>query len=99
MASSDHSRNGDKRVLVPRIDSCLDFANTLAWRGTSPTESLHSFADLFKWCGDAGWTTVPTAQKLQAWTDKHPKRAADIFTEAIILREAIYRVFHSVASG
>ncbi len=37
---------------------CLEFANTLAYRGSTPTESLHTFADLIKWCGDAGVTPL-----------------------------------------
>lgn len=78
---------------------CLDFANTLGWRGSSPTESLLTFADLLKWCGDAGVIPARLAHQLRAWPEKHPKRVADIFSEAIALREVIYRVFHCVASG
>ncbi len=99
MAASDHLKSSDDNVLKPRVEMCLDFANTLAYRGSSPAESLHSFADLLKWCGDAGVIPARQAHPLRAWSEKHPKRAADIFRETIELREMIYRVFHAVASG
>ena len=78
---------------------CLGFANTLAYRGSSPSESLHTFADLIKWCGDAGVTPSHLAQYLREWSEKHPKRVAEIFVEAIALREVVYRIFHAIASG
>jgi predicted RNA-binding Zn ribbon-like protein len=99
MASSNNSKNRGDFVLVPRAAMCLDFANTLAYRGSSPAESLHTFADLLKWCGAAGSIPPSLAHQLRGWLDKHPKRAADLFSEAIVLRELIYRVFHAIASG
>jgi predicted RNA-binding Zn ribbon-like protein len=99
MALSNHSKNRGDLVLVPRAATCLDFANTLAYRGSSPTESLDTFADLLQWCGDAGSIPPSLVHQLREWLDKHPKRAADLFSEAIVLREVIYRVFHAVASG
>ena len=78
---------------------CLDFANTLAYRGSSPIESLHTFADLLKWCGDARVIVPQIIHQLRGRSEKHPKRVADIFSEAIGLREVIYRLFHAVASG
>jgi predicted RNA-binding Zn ribbon-like protein len=99
MASSNHLKNRGGLILAPRPAMCLDFANTLAWRGSSPTESLHNFADLLQWCSDAGSIPPRLAHQIRAWPDKHPKRAADLFGEAISLREVTYRVFHAVASG
>jgi predicted RNA-binding Zn ribbon-like protein len=78
---------------------CLDFANTLAYRGSSPTESIHTFADLIRWCGDTCSIPPSIVHQFRAWTDKHPKRAADAFGEAIEIRETIYRIFHELASG
>jgi len=86
-------------VLTSRVEMCVDFANTLAYRGSSPIESLHTFADLLKWCGDADVIPPRLVYQLRGWSEKHPKRAADVFSEAIALREMIYRVFHAVASG
>jgi predicted RNA-binding Zn ribbon-like protein len=78
---------------------CLDFANTLAYRGCAPTESLHSFADLLKWCSDTGVAPDQLALLLSAWLEKHPKRATEAFNAAIAIRELIYRIFHAVALG
>jgi predicted RNA-binding Zn ribbon-like protein len=99
MAAADYSKNGGEIVLAPHAAMCLDFANTLAYRGSSPIESLHTFSDLLKWCGETAVIPRPLAHQLKAWPEKHPKRSAEVFSEAIALREAIYRVFHAVASG
>jgi predicted RNA-binding Zn ribbon-like protein len=86
-------------VVAPRNAMCLDFANTVSWRGSAPAESLHNVSDLLKWCGDAGLVSAGVAHQIRKWPDKHPKRAAEIFAEAIELREAIYRIFHCVAAN
>lgn len=91
------STKGGVFVVTPRNAMGLEFANTVAWRGSSPAESLHNFSDLVKWCAEAGSISVSVAQEIRKWPEKHPKRAAEIFAEAIALREAIYRVFHSIA--
>jgi predicted RNA-binding Zn ribbon-like protein len=99
MAAPDRSNGDEEIVLTSRIEMCLEFVNTLAYRGSAPIESLHSFEDLTKWCSDAGVTPSPLVQHLRAWAEKHPKRVAEIFTAAIVLREVVYRIFHSIASG
>jgi predicted RNA-binding Zn ribbon-like protein len=97
MASSDHSKNSVEFILATSAALCLDFANTLAYRGSTQTESLHAFAELIHWC--AGSIAPKLARQVRTWTDRHPKRAADAFGEAIALREVIYRIFHEIASG
>src|SRR5271168_275348 len=99
MAETEHTKDRAKNVLKSRSEMCLDFANTLAYRGSTPSESLHEFGDLLKWCGDA--TVIPPRliQELRGWQQRHPKRAADIFEESVSLREVIYRVFHAIASS
>ena len=86
-------------LIAPRPGLCLDFANTLAYRGSTPSESLHTFADLLKWRTEAGSLPAPLGHQLEAWQEKHPRRVAEIFNEAITIREAIYRVFHSIAGS
>jgi predicted RNA-binding Zn ribbon-like protein len=69
---------------------CLDYANTRCWRGRpNPKETLHRPADLMRWCRRAGLPTPP------AWR----AAAAGLFSEAICLREVIYRVFSALATG
>jgi predicted RNA-binding Zn ribbon-like protein len=99
MGSSNDSGITSRFVVTPRTSIGLDFANTVAWRGSTPAENLHNFADLIKWCGDAGLISPRIVYRARKWPDKHPKRSVEVFGEAIALREVIYRVFHTVASG
>ena len=89
----------DALIFTPRAEMCLDFANTLAYRGSAPLESLHNFAELAKWCTDARVIPQSLGQKLSGWSERHPKRVVEIFAEAIRLRELIYRIFHAHAAG
>jgi predicted RNA-binding Zn ribbon-like protein len=95
-------------VLAPRRDLCLDFANTLAWRGSAPSESLHGLPDIQKWCASSGSVLAGaiasdgkngTNGTHGTWSDRHPAEAAAIVRGAIAIRETIYRIFHAVASG
>jgi predicted RNA-binding Zn ribbon-like protein len=99
MTAYNQTSENNSFIVAPRSAMCIDFANTVAWRGSSPAESLRSFSDLTKWCTDTGLIPARLSHQLRKWPDKHPKRAAEIFDEAIALRETIYRVFHSVAAG
>lgn len=85
--------------MAPRRDLCLDFANTLAWRGSAPSESLHGLADLVQWCASSGGLLAGAIDGDGDWAECHPARAAAIFRGAMALREAIYRIFHAVARG
>jgi len=98
-ADWDNSGNYTELVFATRVEMCLDFANTLAYRGSTPTESLHTFGDLVKWCEDARVIPPLFAQQLRGWSEKHPRRVAESFGSAIALRELIYRIFHALASG
>ena len=97
--AADPSEHFAGILLKTRMETCLDLANTLAYRGSDPSESLHGFAELLKWGNDTGVIPANRANDLRAWSDRHPKRAVECFNEAIGLREKIYRVFHAIASG
>ncbi len=99
MVRIDHSKKPGDVIFMPRIGMCLDFANTIAWRGSSPAESLHDFAELLEWCVSAGVTPAAVARELRRWLELNPRPAANLFLDAIEIREAIYRIFHRVASG
>ena len=90
-------------VLAPRRDLCLDFANTLAWRGSAPSETLHGLPDLMQWAASSG-------SLLAGAIDGHGAGEARPGRSAIRRRlrrffsddrdwETIYRIFHAVASG
>ncbi len=108
MTTSKRIGRAGALVLAPRRDLCLDFANTLAWRGSAPSESLHGLPDLLKWCASSGSVlagaipgseTNGTTGTRGTWVDRHPAEAAAIFRGAIALRETVYRIFHAIASG
>ena len=80
---------------------CLDFVNTLDWRGTdTPQEFLHTFLDLVSWCRHAGICSQQEAEKLYRMGERSNKEARLVLGRAIKLRESIYRLFSaSIASG
>ncbi len=85
--------------MAPRRDLCLEFANTLAWRGGGPTESLHGLPDLVRWCASSGALLAGVIEASEAWAERHPAEASSIFRGAIALRETNYRIFHAIAGG
>ncbi|MGH7913486.1 MAG: CGNR zinc finger domain-containing protein [Candidatus Binataceae bacterium] len=86
-------------VLVSRNDLCLDFANTLTWRGSAPSESLHGLPELLQWCASSGSLSASAVEGSVAWAERHPAQALTIFRGAIAIREAAYRIFHAAANG
>ncbi|HVB79241.1 MAG TPA: ABATE domain-containing protein [Candidatus Binataceae bacterium] len=85
--------------MAPRRDLCLDFANTLAWRGSAPRESLHGLPDLVQWLASSGSLLAGAVEASGSWAERHPGRAVAIFRRAIALREATYRIFHTIVGG
>jgi predicted RNA-binding Zn ribbon-like protein len=86
-------------MLAPRIDLCLDFANTVSWRGSKPEESLNSLADVLRWCDTAGAQSKRSVREHAAMLQNDSTLTAELFSEAIAIREAIYRIFYCAASG
>jgi predicted RNA-binding Zn ribbon-like protein len=80
-------------VAAGRPSLCLDYANTRCWRGLErPTETLRRPADLIDWCRRASLLAAP-------YRSMTPAAAANLFAEAIALREVIYRAFSALAGG
>lgn len=72
------------------VDLCLSFANTLGWRGREkPTERLGDAPDLAAWL--AAHSRIVPAPSIHVDQEVH--------AQALTLREAIYRVFSSLAAG
>ena len=87
-------------VVPARDDLCLDFVNTLAWRGSERSaESLGSFEDLLKWCANGGGSFNRAISAVRTMAEGHPTAAVRLLRDAIALREAISRIFHAVAEG
>ncbi len=88
---------GDPNLIGGR--ECLDFANTVGGnRHIYQREYLNSYADLIAWSRLAGLVTDSEAQHLMAKATRRPAEAAQAFEQAILLREAIYRIFSAIAA-
>jgi predicted RNA-binding Zn ribbon-like protein len=78
---------------------CLDFANTVDWRtAAQPHELLTSYADLVAWGQRTGIVSEGTARRLLEESARGPTQAAAVLERAIVLREAIYRIFSAVVA-
>ena len=89
---------GNLHLLGGRL--CLDFVNTLDWRGTDhPVEFLHSYHDLLVWSRYTGIISDQAAHRLSQKAKIDPSRADAVVKDAIELRETIYRIFSSVAGA
>ncbi|MDB5107223.1 MAG: hypothetical protein JWM69_164 [Candidatus Binatus sp.] len=98
MRSSDQRHRTGIFLPAPRIDLCLDFANTIAWRGSTPEESLAGFNELLDWCVKAGTISERSAREYASSANKH-SGLDQFFREAIAIREALYRIFFETASA
>jgi predicted RNA-binding Zn ribbon-like protein len=79
---------------------CLDFSNTVGMHASeNPREKLNTYHDLLKWSLDAGIISDDNAQKLISKAKKKPSESEKVLRRAIVLREAIYRIFSSIAAG
>jgi predicted RNA-binding Zn ribbon-like protein len=79
---------------------CLDFANTVSGdRSAGPRERLAGYADLVEWARQAGAIEAGHARLLLAEARRRPQDAEAVHREALLLREALYRVFLEVAEG
>jgi predicted RNA-binding Zn ribbon-like protein len=81
-------------------DAPLAFANTLSWRGReAPVEALRDFGDVVQWAAGSAGLAAGVVRDLESWAQERPAMAADLFAEAIALREVIYRTFSVLAAG
>jgi predicted RNA-binding Zn ribbon-like protein len=79
---------------------CLDFANTVEPRfGPPERDHLGGYADLVRWAQFAGVLDTDAGIRLLRQAEARPDAAQDRWMFAIEFREAIYRVFASVAAG
>lgn len=77
---------------------CLDFVNTVsAWpRGPDTREDLPDYDHLLAWAQATGTLTRQGAAALRAQADARPDLARRAHREALVLRDALYRVFRAV---
>lgn len=78
---------------------CLEFANTVEWRGRDrPEDRLNDFTNLVAWARKVGLLTEAEARELDGEAARRPEEAYRAHGGAVELREAIYRIFSAVAS-
>ena len=79
---------------------CLDFANTIGDRPAPQPhqEDLRAYGDLVAWSEAADILSGDTAAELRREAARRPDEARAAFDRGIALREAIYRVFSSIAA-
>jgi predicted RNA-binding Zn ribbon-like protein len=79
---------------------CVDFANTVEWRGGSnPVEKMPDYDRFLQWGVKSTALSEAGADSLRREAAAHPSKAEAAFTDAIALREAIYRVLFAVANN
>jgi predicted RNA-binding Zn ribbon-like protein len=79
---------------------CLDFANTVDWRGRDhPEDSLSDYVDLIGWSRAAGVLDEAEAEALLRQGAASPRHAESVYLRGVELREAIYRVFSAACMG
>ncbi len=79
---------------------CLDFANTVSRRDTDePNERLFTYAHLVAWAEHVALLTSDEGAELLAASEAQPAEAEAVFTRAIALREALFRIFARNAGG
>jgi predicted RNA-binding Zn ribbon-like protein len=77
---------------------CLAFTDTVDWRKSDhPEDLLTSYADLVRWGQEAGALTDEDAACLLQQAERRPAEANVVLERAIVLREAMYRIFEAVA--
>lgn len=83
---------GSLKLLGGRL--CLDFVNTLDWRGTdTPQEFLNTYDDLVSWSRHAGISSQQECRKLYEMAERSNAAAEMVLNQALKLRETIYRLF------
>jgi predicted RNA-binding Zn ribbon-like protein len=83
-------------IVAPRRDLCLDFVNTVSWRGSDTAESLHDVTDLLRWCNENGVTDGAAHTRLDHWARGNPVASSAMLAEAITLRESLYRILFAI---
>jgi predicted RNA-binding Zn ribbon-like protein len=90
-------QRGPGSVKSDKYRLCIDFVNTLSWRGREvPEEELHHYSDLIKWSRQVGIITAQNAKKLLKKADRNPAAGKKVLSGAVGLRETIYRIFTAI---
>src|SRR5215831_18936489 len=79
---------------------CLDFANTVSWRGSGrPSDRLPVYGELIRFGQQSKLLSEDDARRLRRESARRPDAAARALRKAVVLREALYRIFAGLAGG
>jgi predicted RNA-binding Zn ribbon-like protein len=96
--TDDKKHAGNLSLLGGR--SCLDFVNTLDWRGRErPKDFLRTYPDLIAWSRHAGTLSPQAARRAEENAKSRLSKQPRALKRAIELRESLYRIFSAVAEG
>jgi predicted RNA-binding Zn ribbon-like protein len=96
---SANQRISRNLIVVPHGELSIEFANTVAWHGSTPSESLHTCDDVLVWLASAKALPAHRVAELRKWFEARPADAAMLSSDAIEVRETLYRLLHCVASA
>ena len=77
----------------------LDFVNTVDTHDTRIDDKLNGYSDLLWWALRVGMMDDSAAAPLFAAAEADPARAREVRSAAVVLREALYRVFIAARAG
>ena len=78
------------------LELCLDFADTVDWRTSDhPVDTLGSYQALLQWGNKRGLVDQRAVAEIGSSLTR--EESADVLADAVRLREAIYRIFSSIA--
>jgi predicted RNA-binding Zn ribbon-like protein len=94
-------RDWDQKFDLSAGILCLDFANTVLKRNQPwrTQDELASYSRLVAFAKQAGALSPTKANRLRAQSERAPSTATRVLTSAIVLREAIYRIFLSLTAA
>lgn len=96
---------GNSVSLIETLDLlggrlCLDFTNTMDPRiGEHPRELLNAYPDLVVWSQHASVLTQEQSNNLLHDAQNRFEEATEVFKNAIVLRESLYGMFSTLATG
>ena len=89
-----------KQIVLVGGRLCLDFVNTVSWRGTEePYDELSTYADLLRWSERAGALSRDQARATRRSASRHPRKATAVLAQARELRDALYRILLAWKNG
>jgi predicted RNA-binding Zn ribbon-like protein len=93
------AEGGEHRFELSGGRLCLDFANTVSGdRSGEARERLGRYEDLLAWARQAGAIDPAGSRRLLAEARRRPAAAEAALRDAILLREALFRVFSAAAA-